>query len=120
MDFIGRVSRYTGLFLVAAGLLAATSLAARADVMRIVVIVAADQADYDADLKEQHNAIDLMKKGDLKTGYVVADPAKLTVGTVSIWESEDKFDAVADTDPCKALIGWLKYSTRNVYRLNLQ
>jgi len=79
----------------------------------------ADRA-VDADLKEQHNAVDLMEKGELKTGYVVADPAKLTVGTVSIWENEDKFNAVANTDPYKALIGRLKYSTRNVYLLNLQ
>jgi heme-degrading monooxygenase HmoA len=62
----------------------------------------------------------MMKEGELKTGYVVADPAKLTVGTVSIWENEDKFNAVANTDPYKALIGRLKYSTRNVYLLNLQ
>ncbi len=120
MSLFRRAMRPALILLAAAALGAVVPAAAEADVMRIVVIVAASQADYEADLKEQHNAIDLMKKGELETGYVVADPAKLTVGTVTVWESEDKFNAVAATPEYKALLDRLKYATRSVSLLTVQ
>jgi hypothetical protein len=83
--------------------------AARADVLRIAVVVADNEADYanNAALAPTFEA--LLKKGTgVKDVHVGVDPAKMTIASSSVWPNADDIRSVTDTSEWKATVGKLK------------
>jgi hypothetical protein len=67
----------------------ASVTAARADVVRIALSAAASQADYDSNAPISPAAEELLKKAKgLKAIYMINDAAKMTRGSVSVWDNE--------------------------------
>jgi len=84
--------------------------AAKADVIRVAVVVADNQADYDNNAALLPTFAALLKKG-AKAVYVGSDAAKMTITTTSVWASEADIAAVTGTDDWKAAAGKLKAKT---------
>ena len=90
--------------------------AAKADVVRIAIVTADNQADFDKNNAMSETAKALLMKGNgVKAVYILADPAKLTVASVSVWPSEADIHSVTDSAEWKSKIGGtLKFKTYTV------
>jgi uncharacterized lipoprotein NlpE involved in copper resistance len=89
--------------------------AAKADVVRIAIVTADNQADFDKNNAMSETAKALLMKGNgVKAVYILADPAKLTVASVSVWPSEADVHSVTDTANWKSFAGTLKSKTYTV------
>ncbi|MFL5251785.1 MAG: hypothetical protein ACJ8AI_02635 [Rhodopila sp.] len=82
---------------------------AKADVIRVALVVAENQADYENNVALVPTFANLLKKGPVKATYSGTDPAKHTIVTTSVWASEADIKTVTDTSEWKASAGKLKY-----------
>jgi hypothetical protein len=96
--------------------------AAKADVLRIAIATADNQADYDHNAATVATAKALLLKGTgVKAVYVLQDPAKMTVASVSVWPSEADIHSVTDSADWKSMVaGKLKYKTYTVEVFEVQ
>lgn len=94
--------------------------AANADVLRIAIVVADNQADYDNNVKTLPTFGELLKKGGAKSVLVGMDPAKMSITSSSVWGSADDAAKATSTDDWKAAAGKLKYKayTAEVFELS--
>ena len=84
--------------------------AAKADVVRIAIVTADNQADFDKNNAMSETAKALLMKGNgVKAVYILADPAKLTVASVSVWPSEADIHSVTDSAEWKSSQRYLKF-----------
>jgi hypothetical protein len=100
---------------------AASLTAAKADVVRIALVVAGSQADYDSNASISPVAQELLKKGKgVKTIYMINDPAKLTRGSVSVWDNEADATTATSTAEWKALMGKMKSKSYTIEILEIK
>ena len=94
---------------------------ANADVLRHAQVVAANEADYKANIQliPTFNAM-LKKSPGLKVIYVPFDPAKNTFTNTSIWDSAQSIAAVTGSDEWKATVAKLRTSGLNIEVLEIQ
>jgi hypothetical protein len=83
----------------------------KADVIRVALVVAENQADYANNAALVPTFVALLKKGGIKAAYSGTDAAKLTIATTSVWANEADIKSVTDTADWKAAAGKLKYKT---------
>jgi len=105
-----------------AGTISFAALApAKADVLRHAQVVAANEADYKANIQliPTFNAM-LKKSPGLKAIYVAFDPAKNTFTNTSIWDNAQSIAAVTGSDEWKATVTKLKTSALNIEVLEIQ
>jgi hypothetical protein len=105
-----------------AGTISFAALAhAKADVLRHAQVVAANEADYRANIQliPTFNAM-LKKSPGLKAIYVAFDPAKNTFTNTSIWDNVQSIAAVTGSDEWKATVTKLKTSALNIEVLEIQ
>jgi len=89
--------------------------AAKADVIRIAIVAAENQADYANNVALIPTFEALLKKGtDLKAAYFGTDAEKLTFVTTSVWPNEADIKSVTDTADWKAAAAKLKHKTYTV------
>jgi hypothetical protein len=94
---------------------AAGLTAAKADVIRVALVVADKQADYDSNVALAPTFDALLKKAaGVKTAYVGTDAGKLTIMSSSVWPDEAAIKALTDSADWKAAAGKLKYKTYTV------
>jgi hypothetical protein len=86
---------------------AAVAPTARADVIRIAVVVAESKADYDNNAALVPTFAALLKKG-AKAVYAGTDAAKMSITTTSVWSNEAAIAAVVGGDDWKAAAAKLK------------
>ena len=89
--------------------MAGSLTAAKADVLRIAIVPADNEADYanNAALAPTFEA--LLKKGKgVKDVHVGVDAAKFTIASSSVWANADDIKSVTDTAEWKATVGKLK------------
>jgi hypothetical protein len=87
---------------------------AKADIIRIALVVADNQADYANNAALVPTFAALLKKSPaIKATHSGTDAAKLTITTTSVWASEADLKSVTDTAEWKATAGKLKYKTYN-------
>jgi len=87
----------------------AAHTAAKADVLRIAVVVADSAADYANNAALLPTFAALLKKGaGVKEVYVGTDAAKMTIATTSVWANESDIAAVTGSAEWKAAAGKLK------------
>src|SRR5271166_1448119 len=98
-----------------AGCSVAGMTAARADVIRVAIVVAENQADYasNAALVPTFEAL-LKKATDIKAAYSDTDAEKLTIVTTSVWPNEADIKSVTDTADWKAAAAKLKHKIYSV------
>jgi hypothetical protein len=94
---------------------------AKADVLRHAQVVAANEADYKANIQliPTFNAM-LKKSPGLKAIFVAFDPAKNTFTNTSIWDNAQSIAAVTGSDEWKATVTKLKTSALNIEVLEIQ
>jgi hypothetical protein len=94
---------------------------AKADVLRHAQVVAANEADYKANIQliPTFNAM-LKKSPGLKAIYVAFDPSKNTFTNTSIWDNAQSIAAVTGSDEWKATVTKLKTSALNIEVLEIQ
>jgi hypothetical protein len=98
---------------------------AKADVLRHAQVVAANEADYKANIQliPTFNAM-LKKSLGLKAIFVAFDPAKNTFTNTftntSIWDNAQSIAAVTGSDEWKATVTKLKTSALNIEVLEIQ
>jgi hypothetical protein len=105
-----------------AGMVSFVALApAKADMLRHAQVVAANEADYKANIQliPTFNAM-LKKSPGLKAVYVAFDPAKNTFTNTSIWDNAQSVAAVTGSDEWKANVAKLKTSALKVEVLEIQ
>ena len=96
--------------------LSATAVtAANADVIRVALVTAESPADFDnnAALLPEYSAL-LSKGNGVKNVSVFADPAKMIIGTSSVWSSEADAKAVTDSAEWKAVVAKQKAKALNI------
>jgi hypothetical protein len=87
-------------------------MAAKAEVLRIAVVVADNAADYTNNAALAPTFAALLKKGTgVKGVYVGTDAAKMSIASSSVWDSEANAKAATSTDEWKAAVGKLKFKT---------
>jgi hypothetical protein len=93
----------------------------KADMLRHAQVVAANEADYKANIQliPTFNAM-LRKSPGLKAIYVAFDPAKNTFTNTSIWDNTQSIAAVTGADEWKATVAKLKASALNIEVLEIQ
>jgi|SRR5580658_7751278 hypothetical protein len=88
--------------------------AANADVLRVAVVMADNQADYDNNVTLLPAFAELLKKAaGVKSVYVGMDPSKMSITTSSVWGSADDATKATSSDDWKAVAGKLKYKGYN-------
>jgi hypothetical protein len=94
---------------------AAGLTAAKADVIRVALVVAGNPADYasNAAMAPAFDAL-LKKAAGVKTAYVGVDMANLTIMSASVWPDEATAKALTDSADWKAAAGKLKYKIYTV------
>lgn len=93
---------------------------AQADVIRIGVVVVDNKADWDANTAATPKVMAMLKQAKgVKAVYSIEDPEKMTVGTVSVFETEAEVLAVTGSDAWKAVLGPLKSKSRDVQILKV-
>ncbi len=89
--------------------------AAKADVIRIFIAVAANAADHEDNAALLPTGAALLKKGTgNKAVYVGTDAAKMTVSTISVWANEADISTVTNSADWKAMSAKHKYKTVTV------
>jgi hypothetical protein len=89
--------------------------AAKADAIRIALVTAENQADFDNNAALLPTYESLLKAGKgVKSVTVFSNPAKLTIGTASLWESADDVAAVTGSADWKATVAKQKAKTYNI------
>ena len=96
------------LFGLAAALGAAPMSAVRADVLRVAIVEADNDADFSSNVALLPTFVDLMKKGGAKSVTVGSDAAKKSIGTSSVWGSAADIAKLTGSDDWKAAAGKLK------------
>jgi hypothetical protein len=95
--------------------------AAKAEVLRIAVVVADNAADYANNAALAPTFAALLKKGNgVKDVYVGTDEAKMSIASSSVWDSEANAKAATSTDEWKATAGKLKFKTYTVEFLEVK
>ena len=94
---------------------------ANADVLRHAQVVAANEADYKANIQliPTFNAM-LKKSPGLKVIYVAFDPVKNTFTNTSIWDNAQSVAAVTGSDEWKTTVAKLRTSGLNIEVLEIQ
>jgi hypothetical protein len=82
--------------------------AAKADVLRVVVVVAESEADYANNAALLPTIVELMKKGGVKVVYAGTDATKMSTTTSSVWASEADIVAVTGSADWKVVVAKLK------------
>ena len=82
--------------------------AASADVLRVAIVEAENDADYAGNVALLPTFVDLMKKGGAKSVTVGSDAAKKSIGTSSVWGSAADIAKLTGSDDWKAAAGKLK------------
>ena len=92
----------------AAAFCIASGSAARADVVRVAVVIADNAADYQANAALLPAFADMLKKGGGKEVHVATDAAHMTVTSVSVFPDAAAVGAVTGSDAWKAEAAKLK------------
>jgi hypothetical protein len=108
-----QVMKQTFQYALIAGVCAFGSLvgvtAAQADALRVAVVVAENQADYENNVALLPTFAALLGKGKgIKAVYVGTDAAKFTITTSSVWSDPADISSVTDTADWKATAAKLK------------
>jgi|ERR1700733_9976659 hypothetical protein len=87
----------------------AAMTAAKADVLRIVVVVANNTADYSNNVALLPTVAALLKKGTgVKAVYAGTDAANMSTTTTSVWADEAGINSVISTTDWKATMAKVK------------
>jgi len=87
---------------------AAGLAAAKADVVRVAIVVADSAADYTSNAATAPTFVAMLKKGGAKDVVAGTDEAKMTIVTISVWPSEAAITAVTGSADWKAEAAKLK------------
>lgn len=86
-----------------------TASVAHADVVRLAIVIADNQADYENNAKLVPMFETLLSKGTgVKDVHVGMDPALRVIGSTSVWPNVEDVKSVTDTDEWKATVAKLK------------
>ena len=108
MSYLTKIAMAFGLA-AAVGMAAAT--VARADVLRVAIVVAGNDADFKGNVALLPTFADLLKKGGAKDVVVASDAEKLSIATSSVWGTADDLAKLTGSDAWKAAAGQLKRTT---------
>jgi len=86
----------------------ASLTAAKADVLRVAIVVADSAADYSSNAATAPTFVAMLKKGGATNVTAGTDEAKMTVVTTSVWPSEAALTAVTGSAEWKAEAAKLK------------
>jgi len=92
----------------AAAVGAAAILIAKADVMRVAIVEAENEADFKSNAALLPTFADLLKKGGAKAVVVGADAEHMAIATTSVWGSAADIAKLTGSDDWKAAAGKLK------------
>jgi hypothetical protein len=116
MSYLTKIAMAFGL--AAAVGMAAVSIA-RADVLRVAIVEADNDADFAGNVALLPTFADLLKKGGAKNITVGSDAEHKTIATSSLWGSAADLAKVTGSDDWKAAAGKLKRKsyTTGVYQV---
>jgi len=86
----------------------ATLSVAKADILRVAIVEAESDADFQNNVALLSGFVDLMKKGGAKSVTVGSDAEHKSIGTSSVWGSPADLAKVTGSDDWKAQAGKLK------------
>ena len=108
MSYLAKSALVFG-FVAAVG--AAAISVAKADVLRVAIVEAENEADFKSNVALLPTFADLLKKGGAKAVVVGSDAEHKAIATSSVWESAADLAKFTGSDDWKAAAGKLKRKT---------